>query len=241
MALGNEDKPTRDVLPGPSGPLRRRLKLKSLSKTSEIRRIALLKLRTTVLFDPSASQLGLSLMRCAGSLVDESEISRSFQDAFAVKASSTFEKRAGALWRFCTWDLKSGIASPLKASEADLYRYLIGMQDDEKSPTSVNAFLEAWRFLDGVAKLTEPATFSSRCVGLARSELAKKGSLKQALPLTAEAVWALEQKLCDDGLSKDTVILGHIWFTLSRWADTRWLEGVTSAKSKQLSLIESGT
>ena len=40
------------------------------------------------------------------------------------------------------------------------------------------------------------------------------------------------------------MILGHILFNLftsSRWADTRWLEGVTSAKSKQLNLIESGT
>ena len=146
----------------------RRLRFASLSRDEDlVRKKCLQKLRSLILMDPPASQLGASLVTAAGSLVDEEEVTQSFKDAFSVKSTATLAKRLAALWPYAKWSLSTG-RTPLNLDEAKVYEYLTYMRNQECSASAPSSFMEAVGFLHSIVDLKTLkglSTFSGRCKG----------------------------------------------------------------------------
>ncbi len=91
----------------------RRLRLDGMaSEPNAVRLHCLQKLRTMIMLDPPQSELATSLVDAAGKLVSEDLISKSFQDAFAAKATATLIKRTAHLWDYASYVTKRNLGSP---------------------------------------------------------------------------------------------------------------------------------
>ena len=238
-----------DIGKGYPGFVERRLKLGGISKSSEdsVRANCLQKLRSMILLDPNATELGSSLVDAAGSLMEENLIVRSFIDSFAPKATSTLLKRTQHLWAFCEFVLREGKGSPLHFREPVVYDYLETMRQREKGPTSPSSFLEAIHFLHGIARLTcfgQNVLLSARCIGLAKSEMHKKRVTVQSAVLSTDMVWRLERYVVQQSPSLESFIGGHMLFCLyacSRWDDAQHLEAVERTTEARVELVETST
>ena len=183
----------------------------------DLRAAALKKLRKIILFEAEASALGSSLMAAGSHLTEESEITMTFQHAFAGKATGTLNKRAGSLLAFSEGVWTSMHLSPLRFNEGILCRYLLMLQSRAAAATKGKHTLEALRFLNGIANLrfvdlTE--AISARCAGLARQMELTKRILVQASPLTSDQVYALEKLVCETDSLHVKVIAGYLLFLL---------------------------
>ena len=69
----------------------------------EMRLRALRKIRTVLLFYPEDSTLGRNLLSSAGTLVEESKLTKIIEDSFAGRAAGTLIKRAPDFTKFATW------------------------------------------------------------------------------------------------------------------------------------------
>ena len=227
----------------------RRLVATKLAKTDDhLRSSALRRLRLIVLFDPSASQLGRSLLQRAGSLVEESEIARSFHDAFAGKSTGTLTKRANDFYRFALWQIDVNKAHPLRPTERDLYLYLNFLRESGKAPTSGTSFLKSWAFMlhvIGLAPSQRDPLVSSRVLGVAKTMYLDKRPLQQAPPLTVELVRGLEALMFRAAvLTKYKCIIGFLLFCLyasSRFGDAARATGLTLDMAGHMYLLETGT
>ena len=174
--------------------------------------------RQIILFEPGASQLGRSLLQRAGTLVEESEISRSFQDCFAGKSTGTLTKRANDFYRFAIWQVETNHGSPLQPSERDLYLYLNHLRDTGGAPTSGSSFLKAWTFMRYVVGLLpgqRDPLVSSRVMGVAKSMHLEKRPLKQAPPIPTDIVWGLENLIFSASVpTKYKCIVGFLILSL---------------------------
>ncbi len=225
----------------------RRLRFASLSRDEDlVRRKCLQKLRSLILLDPPATQLGVSLVDAAGSLVEEEEVAQSFKDAFAGKATSTLEKRLAALWPYAKWSLTTN-RTPMNMDEAKIYEYLSWMRSNGCSASAPSSFLEAVGFIHNIVdvkSLKGAASFSGRCKGLAKDHLNTRAKRKQAPPLTVEMVAALESYVGENFRSHKAVVVGHILFCIyscARWADSIRLVEITEFHRGRIYIIETAT
>ena len=198
------------------------------------RDLALQKLRRIILYDPSTTDLGMTVAAEAQELGDDSMLSKSFTCAFASKATGTLSKRAFSLARFATWMLEVERESPLRASEGQLFKYVLFLEQKFTGALSGQHFVESIRFLDSIAHFTVmkiELVLSSRVLGQARMMRSQKSFLKQRPPLKVKQLVALEQMMmeCD---SRWGCILGHLLLcahACARWSDVQrvrrvWVE-----------------
>ena len=137
----------------------------------DVRSMAILKIRDFLLMDCVATELGRLLVPKKGLQMDLQDVERSIKDSFSQKASSALYKRACALVRFSKWSCAQKV-NPLRPGEQGVYDYLRFLEETGSGATAGSSFLEAMRFIHGVAKFTEgdfDRTLSSRVTGLAHS------------------------------------------------------------------------
>ena len=227
---------------------RRLLAARLVKSDDHLRAAALKRIRAIVLFCPADSQLGLSLMNKAGTLVGEDEIARSFSDCFCGKSTGTLVKRSYDFHRFAVWQVETNHANPLQPTESDLYQYLNHLRDTGRAATSGDAFLKSWAFMQhvvGAGRLGSGSLISGRVSGAAKAMYLCKRPLKQAPPLTSDMVWALENLLFGSVVdSKLKAILGFALFCLyssSRFGDASRSHGITVDTAGHMYLLETAT
>ena len=227
----------------------RRLVAAKLAKSDDhLRAAALKRLRAVILFSPADSQLGLSLLNKAGTLVSEDEIARSFIDCFAGKSTGTLVKRSYDFHRFAMWQVEVNRSPPLQPTESDLYAYLNYLRDSGKAATAGESFLKSWSFMQHVVGAGKPGAgsmVSGRVAGAAKAMYLCKRPLKQAPPIPSDMVWALEGLLRGGGIdSKLKVILGFALFCLyssARFGDASRSHGITLDSAGHMYLLETAT
>ena len=84
---------------------------------------ALRKIKTSVLINPSASDLGTTLISNAALLKSDQQLGSSIVGSDSSKATGTLVKRAGSLRRFAKFCSTHGILDPLSPHEAIIYEY----------------------------------------------------------------------------------------------------------------------
>ena len=186
----------RQAANGVNGPLpftRRRLLTAKLAKSDDdLLTSALRKLRNLVLYWPENSKLGRALLTSAGAVVGEDVLQQSLKDCFAGKAVATLVRRAADFTRFTEWMIQSGRGRPVYPTEADLYGYMSVLRSTGAGATAGESFLSAWRFMVhtvGAGLAVNNDLISGRVLGASKDLVAKKRTLRQAPPLTAEMVW----------------------------------------------------
>ncbi|CAE7853945.1 unnamed protein product, partial [Symbiodinium necroappetens] len=227
--------------------MKKRLRLGTLHRDeSEVRALQLRKLRTIVLQDPSASELGCALVNAAGALQDEELVVRSFRDAFTSKSTGTLVKRVSSLWPFCSFLNDKGVP-PLNFVEELLYDFLNKLREAKRGATAASSLLSALRFIHGVVKIKDQPkdlVFSARCEGLARGEMSKKRPTKQSEVLTSDQVWSLEKLVVERAPSLFSLIGGQILFALfacARWDDSLHLVEIILSRHGRIVLVETAT
>lgn len=211
-----------------------RLELKRARKElpdEDIRRLALCKLRSLILQDPLASQLGESIYTMLNGGCSQALVEQSLSDCFRSKASSTLQKRASSLWRLSKILRSLGVLNPLRMSEENLYAALCAMREDGAGATTAQHMIEAIHFLDSTIKLRlmdVRAVVSGRCKGVARDMYLTKSPLTQKQPLRVDHVRCLETKI-KDMTSALQCIAGQILFCIHaccRWKDAQRLKSL---------------
>ena len=226
---------------------RQRLRIARLVQCEDhLRWMALLKFRNLVLAEPSVTALGQSLLDKPGRMVMETEISSTFRDVFAEKATPTLAKRASALWRYAQWIAKNGMGNPLSYTEEKVYRYVQHL--DGGPATSAESFLQAVRFgihLLGVRVVSMEGIISARVKGCAGRQFASKKPLKQAVPLSRMMAEALEREAAKgDVRSYTTLVAGQLAFCLHsccRFSDSLHIEELSVTTHGNICLVESST
>ena len=88
----------------------------------------------------------------------------------------------------------------MKISETVAYDYAKHLQLSGASATSLQSFIKAIGFFEhhiGFARVDVAQLLSGRVNGVSRTMLSGKRELKQAPPLTADALYALEKHVCE--------------------------------------------
>ena len=221
--------PQRDVISTveePSLPwvVEHRLRHFRIQKSDDdIRLQATKRLRTILMLDPLATELGRAIISDINALCSEEEIAASFNNAFAAKSAGTLEKRAGHLSRMARWLMSRG-EPPLGLTESLLYEFLRELESSAGATTG-EQILSALRFLDGTARFSKIALdeiLSARVRGLAQKMFLSKEPLKQRPPLKAWQVRALE-KFVAGASERHAVIGGQLLFCFHsgcRWKDS---------------------
>ena len=208
----------------------------------EVRRAALDRLRSLLVWDTGATRLGLSLQKIADRTSSPELIDQSVRDCFRAKASSTLQKRASSLWRLSKLLLEVGANSPLQFSEEQLYACLCILRDTGAGATSAQHILEALWFIEGTAKYVSmnlSLVVSGRCKGVARDLYLKKDPLQQKQPLKVEHVRALEQ-LMRSLNAIDRCILGQLLFCIHaccRWKDSQRVKRISLEEGEGETLV----
>ena len=224
-----------------------RVRYASIIKTDDqLRWEALRKLKMIILASPSSTQLWRLLISSSNRLCDDSELSKSFCDAFSGKSTATLTKRSAALWRCAMWLEESGFPPLVQSTERALYLYMNHLQKNGH-PTTAKSFLEAFAFLSHVAGLLGSSfdvVISTRTKGAANSMLAQKAPLRQAKPLKVKMVVALENIVKDGPYTHWRLFAGHFLFCLGsccRFADSVHLDSIMVSESGTLQLIEASS
>ena len=210
----------------------------------DIRDVSIDRLRKILLIDPEATRLGELLVPTKGKPLDDHEIKRSIDQAFSKKSSGTLYKRACALSRYIAWYHKlNRVGSPLCLKESDMYRYMNHLDSEGAGATAASGFLEALRFLDGVAIFQMAdlnAALSPRVTGYARQMFLRKEPLRQRDPLPCSIVAELERLLIRKIDQVQVCILGQLlwcFHSASRWGDSQKLQKLHLEKSSEASLV----
>ena len=240
-------KTSTEVVHGLSDFKRKRLLATSFAKTDDqLVDCAMRQLKEIVLFQPLDSRLGRALLDVSGKLVPESTIATSFIDAVAGKAPGTIAKRVADYHRFARWAVDGGHCYPMNISETVVYEYAKYLQMSGASATSLQSFLKAIGFFEhhiGFARADVAHIISGSVSGVSRTMLAGKRELKQAPPLTADGLYALEKYVCE-AADVEACIGGFLIFCLlasARFADAARAESVHLDMSGHISLLETST
>ena len=223
---------------------RQRLRIAPLVKTDDqLRWEALRKIKTVVLLNPLASAIGETLATQAIALKGETELCGSFTNCFAAKATGTLVKRSYSLWRFSQWCADNNVWDPLSASEDTIYSYLCYLQKNA-APTSGVDFIQTWRFMHhvlGLKKFPLDVVLSSRTKGLADSMHAEKQKLRQAEPLKARMILALEKIVLQAPYVHWQIIAGQFLLCIgscSRFSDSIHLDSLVLSTEGDFHLLE---
>ena len=223
---------------------RQRLRMAGLIKTEDqLRWEALRKIKVVVLLNPMASSIGETMATQAMTLREDSDFVTSFTNCFAGKATGTLVKRSYSLWRFSQWCADNGVWDPLQSSESVLYSYMCFLQKNA-APTSGVDFLQTWRFMHyvlGLKKYPLEVVISSRTKGLADAMHAEKRKLKQAEPLQARMILALEKIVLKGPYVHWRVIAGQFLLCIgasARFSDSIYLDSLVHSHENGLHLLE---
>lgn len=226
---------------------RKRLLATAFAKTDDqLVDCAMRQLKEIVLFQPQDSRLGRALLDVSGKLVPETAIATSFIDAVAGKAPGTIAKHVADYHRFARWAVDGGRCYPMNISETVVYDYAKYLQMSGGSATSLQSFIKAIGFFEhhiGFAKVDVAHIISGCVAGVSRTMLAGKRELKQAPPLTADGLYALEKYVCNCN-DVEACIGGFLIFCLlasARFADAARAESVHLDMSGHISLLETST
>ena len=209
----------------------------------QLRAAALAKVKQVVLFEPSDSALGLSLLEAGGGLVPADVLRSILEDTFVKKATNTVAKRATDFYKFAVWQVCENQARPLHPCEGDLYKYMCHMRDSGAAPTAPTSFLAAWRFMIysvGVKLPNAPLTISARVEGVAYACHMTKRPLKQAPHLPVSAIKGLEQ-LVFTGSVLQACLAGFMLFCMfcaARFGDAAKATGLSVDHSGRVFLME---
>ncbi|CAE7559229.1 unnamed protein product [Symbiodinium natans] len=201
----------------------------------QLRLAALTRLRNIILFEPSDSKLGRSLLEASGCIIPAPKLASILSDVYASKATATLCKRSCDFMRFSVWQVQSNGGRPLAPTEQHLYDYICHLRDQKAAPTAAGAFVSSWRFMHFTAVTNSTDCISPRVEGGAHNCYMEKRPLQQAPALKVWLVKSLE-KAVFDGSVIHSIIAGFCLFCLfscARWSD--------AAKARSLSIDVSGS
>ena len=133
--------------------------------------------------------------------------------------------------------------SPLRLKEFDVYSFLGHLEDDRAGATSASGFIEALRFLDGVAVFIQTdlqKVLSPRVTGYAHQQFLRKAPLKQKDPIQCGIVAELERLLLRKTDPVQVCVVGQLlwcFHSASRWSDSLKLQRVTLEHSQSVTLV----
>ena len=223
--------------------LRRLCRARISKSDSDVRNLALKKIKSILLLDLEATALGRSLTAQASKLASEGDLGMSIQDAFRAKATATLQKRASALTRFFSWVIQHDTRSPLRFTEEMLYGYLCHLRTTKAGATSLLGTLEALRFFHAIVSLPFDLemVISSRCRGAARDMQLTKMPLEQKEHLSANALIMLEELMQTERSLVKKSILGQILFCVHaccRWQDAIRMKSVEITSHGPVLVVE---
>lgn len=176
---------------------------------------------------PYASSTGMQLLVMKSQGAQVSACKDSLDDVFGMKAAGTLNKRVASLWRYVTWCRTTG-HQPFPMSEPVAYEY-VRYLDVCAGASAAASFREAINFAIHIVgfSIDESITASKRIHGSCQKQLAKKGFIAQASPLTVDQVKKLEAFACDAAEHYDRFAAGCLILALlgrCRWSDFSWVE-----------------
>ena len=121
--------------------------------------------------------------------------------------------------------------------------YLGHLEGDRAGATSASGFIEALRFLDGVAVFIHAdlqKVLSPRVLGYAHQEFLQKAPLQQKDPIQCGIIVELEKLLLRKTDTVQICILGQLlwcFHSASRWSDSLKLQQVSLEKSRDVTLV----
>ena len=219
-------------------------KVRVSKSDDDLRDASITKLQKIILIDPAATRLGELLVPQTSRPLDEREVRKSIEQAFSRKPSGTLYKRACSISRYIDWYGRlNRRGSPLRLKEFDIYSFLGHLEDDRAGTTSASGFIEALRFLDGVAVFIHTdlqKVLSPRVTGYAHQQFLRKAPLQQKDPIQCGLVAELERLLLRKSDTVQICILGQLlwcFHAASRWSDSLKLQKVTLEKSRDVTLV----
>ncbi len=218
-----------------------------IASEDQLRWRAMQKFRKLVLADPLCSELGKSLLDVAGRLMEDKQISQTFEDAFSGKSTATMVRRAGSLNRYSDWVIGSGYGNPLAFPEPLLYKYMVALREKQAAPTVADSFLRAVVFTYhccGLRHLSLDSILSARVKGAAEAQFTMKRPLRQAIPLTVDMVAALEYRACESPEEYETLVAGHLCLCIyasCRFSDATRITEVDVSIYAGVCLVETQT
>eukprot|EP00435_Cladocopium_sp_Y103_P056037 s2067_g18.t1 len=213
----------------------------------ELRSRALNKFRVLVSWDLHATQIGVSMLNCLGSLDANTDVMQILSDSLSNKATGTLMKRASSLWCWANWIAASNKGTCFDQPEDVLYEYMNYLRSSGSAPASASHFIEAMRFshqVFGLQKMDLSTTLTSRVTGAAHSMFMHKRKLKQAPAFSVKAVAVFENLCNEDPRAHVRAICGAILFCIFacvRWFDAMRIESVWLDKYVTMCLLEAET
>ena len=171
----------------------------------------------------------------------------SLKDALAGKATATVYKRTQALWGLFSWVRTHLGGSGLELTECNIYAYLCSMRDEGRGAPSGEAVLQSLRFFHAILGFTDfnaATDISARVAGVAKQMFATKRLLKQARPLYALELRALENAVLEEKQPHIVAIAGYLLFcamAVCRFSDPMFCTGLQVTRFRNTVLIEAGT
>ena len=204
-------------------------------------------IRTLLLMDLQATELGITLCNLAGGLDESADILQVLKDCFAKKATGTILKRTSAVWSLAVWMLELEQTAVWTMTETQMYHYTCALRDQGSAPTRASHVVEALHFFDAhlkYRKMNCKSVLSPRVLGAAHSMYLGKRKLLQAPQLSVEAVKNLEFICVSNTSHLRTVVSGALLFCISaaaRWSDFIRLENMWTDRCGDLVLVEAET
>ena len=209
-------------------------RLKSVQVRSETkanaRDLALAKWKEVLTAKPEASVLGRTLLADLMAFKTDLHLAAVIQDVFAMKATSTIDKRGNHLLLYMAFCKREGF-EPFPVQERFFYNFVKNEQS-RKSASAATSCRESMHLAHTVIGLdgSKESADSPRVVGLCHRLLLGKKPRKQAKVLTCDQVCILEQILEDEAADLiDRVAAGHFLFLLNgriRWSDAECVENL---------------
>ena len=188
---------------------------------AKVREKALLAWEVLLARDAAASDLGTQLADAE----DEKDAKDTLRYAFAQKATATISKRLGSVQLYARWSAAAGVGFRLPLSEKEVYSYVRALEVEQAPATRAQSFVEAVRFLFGVAGLHIDlrSVLSARVLGAAMAAADRKRVLVQSPPLSVYAVAKMEEFVLKSSDEGKVVLVGGFVFmihTRFRYYDT---------------------
>ena len=204
-------------------------------------------MKTLLLLDLQATELGVTLCNLAGGLDESSDVLQVLKDCFAKKATATILKRTGSFWALAGWLLENEQTAIWNVNEPQLYRFMCSLRDQQSAPTKASHVIESINFFDTALRFrnTDCKTLlSARVTGAAHSMFLGKRKLKQAPQLSVRAVKILETICLSKTNLLRTIVSGALLFctfSAARWSDFARLEDMWIDKKGRTVLVEAET
>ena len=143
--------------------------------------------------------------------------------------------------------MNSRVGNVFRATEADLYGYMLHLESTCAAPTVAKVFVQSYSFAHALLGITvAPLTVqvSPRVKGAADKMAQAKRPLTQAMPLTTDAVCGLEIMCFEAPSDHLKLIACHLCFCIfscCRFADSQHLTDIELSSSGELHLVETST